>query len=128
VPLSAKQESIALALAAGRSAAEAAAECGSSRRTVFRWLSESEEFRQRVAELQAELFTRMYGRAVARGERAVDRIGALIDSPNESIALAAASPILEHVPKLREAAVLQAKMAALREKLEALERGQGCPG
>jgi DNA-binding NarL/FixJ family response regulator len=38
VPLTAKQEAIALALAAGKSVVEAAAECGRNRRTVFRWL------------------------------------------------------------------------------------------
>jgi hypothetical protein len=69
--LSARQDRVATALAAGRTKAAAARECGVGKVTIWRWLKDP-AFRERVAEIRRALLDRAIGRLadVIAGARA----------------------------------------------------------
>jgi hypothetical protein len=108
--------------------AEAAAECANSKRSIFRWLSESDEFPRRVQQIQDELFRTTAARLCASGLQAARKLGELIDSEDKRIALRACCAVLDHCLKWHDAVWVRQQMEELRQKLEALERGQGHPG
>ena len=120
--LTVKQESAALALASGRTAAEAAAEAGCSVRSLRRWLAEKDGFRERTQELRTELFGLAVGRLSELSGKAAAALGELLESEAEGIRLQAARSILEHGPKLRESTDLAAQLAQLRAEWEASKR------
>jgi hypothetical protein len=114
---SAKQETAALALAAGKTAEEAAAECSCCKRTIQRWLAEVAGFRARVQEIRTELFGLAVGRLSDLSGKAATALGQLLESDTEGIRLQAARSILEHGPKLREATDLAGKMDDLERQM-----------
>jgi hypothetical protein len=114
MPLSAKQERIALAIAAGQRVVEATA-LGVSERSIRRWLAKDGAFRQRVEELRAEMFSAAVGQIAQLSGRAAATMGELLHSDSESIRLAAAKSILEHCPKTLENAPVVAQAPALQD-------------
>jgi transposase-like protein len=114
--LTARQQAAALALAAGREVKAAAQSCGVGARTLHRW-RRGAAFRARLQELQAELFGLAVGRLCELTGKAADRLGELLGSKTETVALGAAKAILEAAPQLRDAAELEARLAALEQQL-----------
>src|SRR5262245_46661815 len=108
-------EQLALALAAGRSADEAAAAAGVSPSTVDRRLRE-QPFRQRIAALRAAMIDRACGRLAERTAVAADVLGRLSLSVDDATSLRAAVKVLELALKVQE-------MAVLLPRLEAVEAG-----
>jgi hypothetical protein len=112
----ARQDAAALALAAGREVKAAAEACGVGERTLHRW-REAAAFRSRVQELRTELFGLAVGRLCELTGKAADRLGQLVDSKTETVALGAAKAILEAAPRLRESVDLLAQVADLERRL-----------
>jgi transposase-like protein len=114
--LTPRQEAAALALAGGRQVKAAAEAVGIGERTLHRW-RESAAFRAREQQLRSELFGVAVGRLCELTGKAADRLGALVESKTETVALGAAKAILEAAPRLREAAELADRLAALERQL-----------
>jgi transposase-like protein len=112
----AKRDTLALALAQGRTVKDAAAEAGVSERTAYTWKS-ADDFRKRVEGLRAELFEAAVGKLAANSAGAADALGSLIASRNESIKLGAARIILETGARLREALELRRRLDELERRL-----------
>jgi transposase-like protein len=112
MPLSAKQERIALALASGESVAQVAKEHGAGVRTIRRWQSENATFGERVAELRREIFGQAVGKLVGQTGKAAQTLGELLHSDSESIRLQAARSIFELCPKRLENAPVIAQRPA----------------
>jgi hypothetical protein len=112
-----------LALAAGRSAAEAAAACGVGERTVRTWLADP-AFVARVQAIRGELSALAVGRLADLSGKAADALGRLLDEPSPMARLGAARAILEAGPWLREQDELAAKLAALEAKLADVQNGR----
>ena len=72
VPLDARQEAVALLLAAGRSVADAASETGAGVRTIRRWIAEDAAFGDRVQQFKTELFALAVGRLSNLAGKAAD--------------------------------------------------------
>ena len=102
MPLSAKQERIALELASGRSVPQVAKKHAAGVRTIRRWQSENATFGERVAELRTELFSQAFGQLAGLSGKAAQTLGELLDSDSESIRLQAARSIFELCPKRLE--------------------------
>jgi hypothetical protein len=114
--LTARQEAAALALAGGRQMKAAAESLGIGERTLHRW-RESPVFQSREQQLRSELFGLAVGRLCELTGKAADRLGELVDSKTETVALGAAKAILEAAPRLREAAELADRLAAVERRL-----------
>jgi hypothetical protein len=125
VPLDARQEAVALLLAAGRSVADAASETGAGVRTIRRWMAADAAFGDRVQELRTELFALAVGRLSNLAGKAADLLGQLLESQSEGIRLQAARSVLEQAPKLRDSADLAGQVESLREQLTRLEQRNG---
>jgi hypothetical protein len=115
----AKREEVALLLASGRSAEQAAASAGVGRRTVQRWLAKNPAFAARVAELRAELFKLSAGLLSRNTRRAAVRLGRLIKSEDERVALAAARWVLTLARTTLEAVEFEERLAAVERPLRA---------
>jgi transposase-like protein len=114
--LTPRQEAAALALAGGRQVKAAAEAVGIGERTLHRW-RESATFRSREQELRSELFGLAVGRLCELTGKAADRLGELLDSKTETVALGAAKAILEAAQRLRETTELTDRMDALERQL-----------
>jgi transposase-like protein len=117
VTLSTRKEAVAIALATGQTVSDAAAAAGATKRTVHRWLKES-AFRDRVHELQSDLFGQAAGRLTALSAQAADALGALLSSEDEGVRLQAARLILDLGIRLREHFVLARDLDELRQRME----------
>ncbi len=108
---------LAVALGTGASYARAAEIAGVSRATVARRMSE-ESFRALVEDLRADQVGRIEGRL---GDLSGNALGALeellADSDAPAQRLGATRVVLEGVLKYREAGAVEARIAALEERL-----------
>lgn len=112
-------------LALGYSNERAATEVGVSAKTVYRRLQDK-DFRTRVSARTREI--RSESMASVRGlrEKAIERLGELLDSDNERVALAAIRTVLDtssrfHVEQAYEE--IKEQLAALNSELEASANG-----
>jgi transposase-like protein len=117
----AKREAVALSLASGQTAKAAAAACGVSERTIGNWLNES-SFVQRVDSLRADMVSRAAGRIADDMTRAAKTLRKLLSDPDSRVRLGAARAVLENGVRLREATILEARVAEL-EKAAAARKG-----
>ena len=121
-----RREAAALALATGRTQAEAAEAGHVSEKTIFNWLTE-EPFRVRVSQLRGELVGRTLGKLIDGMTEAADALRGLLSARNEAIRLGAAKAMIELGVKLREGTEIEERLAALeRSTAQALAR-QGQP-
>jgi hypothetical protein len=116
-----KREEIALLLASGRSAGEAAASVGVHKRTVLRWQAKDAVFVARVSELRAALFKRSGGLLARSTARAAVRLAGLVKSEDERVALSAARSVLALTKTIQEAVEFEERLAAVERRL----RGKG---
>ncbi len=107
-------EQAAVALAGGATVEQAAALAGISHDTLRRW-RRNPKFRARVSQLRDDMTRAAVGRLAATCCEASDKLGALVRSGDEKVALSASKTVLEMLLKARE-------QLELSERLEALER------
>jgi hypothetical protein len=119
----AKREAVALDLAAGETAKEAAAAHGVAERTVGLWLREP-GFAGRVDELRAQLLEQTMAKLIGTTARAATALGKLLTSADEKVRLRAAVAVLEQATKAREAVSLEARIRLL-EQAEARRARRG---
>lgn len=101
-----------LALAQGRSNAQAATDAGVSTRTVLRWLDD-DEFRQQVAESRTMLLRLAVGRLAAASVQAVDTLVDALTTEKGQARVQAAKVLLESTLALRESLDLEERLTAL---------------
>lgn len=95
------QEDLAvLALASGKSQAEAARESGLSVRTISRRL-QTDDFCERIEETKAQLLTVVVDDLKRAGVHAVAKLRNLLDSDSDQVALGAARAILENLCRMQ---------------------------
>jgi hypothetical protein len=116
-------DELVLALACGATPEHAAQKTGFSERTVYRRLAEP-DFRKRVQEVRADMVRRVAGMLTAAGMGSIKTFTTLQDSAqSEAVRLGAARAIIELGCKVREAAELTERLAAVEAQLESLLDG-----
>jgi len=110
-------DALLLALACGATVESAARQCRLSERTVYRRLADP-EFRRRLQALRADMVQRTAGALTAAATEAVRTLLELQKATSPpGVRLGAARAVLEIGVKLREAAELEERLAALEERL-----------
>jgi hypothetical protein len=115
-------DALLLALACGATVDQAARQCQLSPRTVYRRLEDG-DFRRRLQGLRADMVQRTAGALTAAASEAVRTLLELLRAPAQAhVRLGAARSVLELGVKLREAAELEERLAALEERLAERDR------
>lgn len=114
----ANREAVAVALASGKTARAAAAECGVGERTVGLWMAD-DVFRRRVGELRGEMVARAVGKMADGMADAADELRRLLAAESESVRLGAARSVLELGVKLRESVELEQRLLTIEQTLQA---------
>jgi hypothetical protein len=121
----ARREALALDLAAGWPAKEAAARNGVSERTAGLWRKEP-AFAARVEELRAQLLEQAMAVLVSGTTGAAAVLRKLLESADERVRLRAAQQVLEQATRLREAVTLEERVRLLEQDAAArARRGAG---
>jgi transposase-like protein len=110
------EDALLLALACGATVEAAARQCGLTDRTIYRRLSEP-AFKDRLQALRTDMVARAAGMLTAAAGEAVRTLLQLEKDAPATVRLGAARAVLELGMKLREAADLEARMAALEARL-----------
>lgn len=110
-------------LAAGKTAAEAAAVAGVAERTVFRRLN-APAFQKCLSDARSAFFAQALAKLAGASGRAVETLVALLDADADSIRLGAARSILDAGLKLREAVEMEDRI----RKLEMANEGESNEG
>lgn len=105
-------EAAVIALAAGATVPDAARTAGVSLKTLKRWRRD-QRFRDRVEERRREILTEATAKLTGSMTKAADKLGTLIDSADEKVALAASKSTLELGLKVREQLEIAERLAAL---------------
>jgi hypothetical protein len=87
-----------------------------SRRTILRW-TKDREFADRVTELRAGLFKRSGGVLARCTTQAASRLGRLLESDNERVALGAARSVLGLTKTIQEAVEFEQRLAVIERQL-----------
>jgi hypothetical protein len=111
-----RKEAAALSLASGHTIKATAAAIHVGERTVHGWFKEK-EFRDRVAEIQTQMFESALGLLTSMTSKASLRLYQLMDSPNEPTALGACKAVLENASRLREVLHLSREQAEIKQLL-----------
>jgi len=108
------ENAVMLALASGANITEAARAGKVSPRTVNRWMNDDPTFTIRVAEMRAELLSRMVGGLVDASLLAVATLREMmLNADSEAVRVRAATAILNAVVVVRESVDLEERLAAL---------------
>lgn len=108
----ANRDLAAVALACGKSLAEAATAAGVTERTVLRWKKDP-PFKTRVEELRADIVRDTAGQLASSMTRAAEVLDTLLKSANERVQLTAATQIIELGLKVTELSELQKRIEDL---------------
>jgi hypothetical protein len=122
-----KREQVALLLASGLTAKEAAAAARVAERTIVNWRAE-DGFRARVVALRSGLMERAVGRLASHMADGAEALHELLKAESEAVRLGAAKALLELGAKLHEGIDLAQQLQELARELEELKRGTGGPG
>ena len=106
----------ALALAVGKTVAEAAAEAGIGERTLYSWRRKT-SFKRRVDELRSALVGAAVGRLSMNMGAASDALVALLKNRNPMVKLRASRAVIELGTKLRESEELAERLADIEAQL-----------
>jgi hypothetical protein len=108
---------VLMALACGATVAAAARQTGASERTIYRRLADP-QFKRELQVLREDMVQRASGTLTAAGTEAVKALLELLKSATpHATRLGAARAVLELGVKLREAAELEGRIAALEQQL-----------
>jgi hypothetical protein len=113
-----KFEMMAVAIASGSSVKDASEQIGISPRHGYR-VAGRDNFQKRVSEIRTELMTQALGQLSAASTRATERILALVESDDHSVALRASVAILDRFSRLSESVDLRKRIEALEQKEQA---------
>ena len=108
---------LAMALAAGASASDAARQLEVSISTVKRRMADP-DFRRFVADLRAEMLARALGRVTDNMTRAADTLARLLDSQNPAIQIRAARALLALGLRLHEAVDVADRVREIEAELD----------
>jgi hypothetical protein len=109
-------EQLLMALACGVTVENAARQAGISPATAYRRLADA-DFRQRLQALRGDMVSRTAGTLTAAASEAVRTLLELLKSgASAAVRLGAARAVLEMGMKVREAADLEGRLAALEQK------------
>ena len=123
--ISSRQDKVALALASGKTNAEAARVCEVGPVTVYRWLKQP-AFVQRIEELRHRLVDQAIGRlADMMGGVAADRLLKLFDSKNEAVRLSAIKLTFDLFIGITNTTEMKGQLQALLAQLEQAEAANG---
>ena len=112
-------ESLLMALACGATVDNAARQAGISKRTAYRRLADP-AFGRRLQQMRGDMVSRTAGTLTAAAGEAVRTLLELMKNPTSSaVRLGAARAVLEIGMKLREMADLEARLAALEQRIGA---------
>jgi hypothetical protein len=111
-----KKVALALALASGATAPQAAEQTGVSLRTVHRKLA-NPAFRRLVSRLRGEMLAAALGRMAENMTRAADTVAALLDVEDPAIRLRAARALLSLGLRLRDSVDLGDRVRELEREL-----------
>ena len=111
-----KDVNLALALAAGASTAEAAAQCGVSQRTVQRQLLDP-QFRKLVYDLRDQYLSRALGRMADSMAAAAEKLVALLQSDKPGVQLRTARAILSLGLRLHASVQTEQRLSELEAEL-----------
>ena len=111
-----KRDQAALLLASGRSTAQTAAGVEVSRRTILRWLKDV-DVAARVLGLRRELFKRSGGMLARCTTHAACRLGRLLESDDERVALSAARSVLGLGQTIQDAVEFEQRLATIEQQL-----------
>jgi len=100
--LTGNQQAALLELLAGHTITDAAQRTGIARQTISGWVNQDDIFAAELANRRLAIRNSLTRRLEGHALRAVDRLGALLDSANEAVALKAASALLERFDGLPE--------------------------
>jgi hypothetical protein len=120
-----KEAMLITALAAGKSQVEAARLAGVAERTVRRRVQDP-VFCREVRECRARVLETAVGELTATVNKAVRKLGQLLDSQSENISLGAARCVLQEVVHLRESLDMEERISVLEDRLETQVGGFGC--
>jgi len=109
--------SAALALACGQSGPVAAAAAGVDPRTIKRWRKKP-HFQALVEDFRKELLAETLGRLLERNTAAVDALAGLLNDPQGSVRLGAASRLLTLTMQTRRQLRDESELAGKIEELE----------
>jgi hypothetical protein len=113
-------EALALALAAGRTLRDAAAEAGIGEQTATRrWADPA--FRRRVSDLRGELVGRAVGQLADGMADAAGVLRQLLDAVSESVRRGACRALLELTVKLGDAEEVARRLEELEQRLEEMD-------
>lgn len=113
--LTPKQERAALAVARGLTNAEAAKQAGCGERTLKTWKG-IPAFRERVAEIRAEMTARALGRLTEGLDFAVTALRKMLTAKSEQSRMSAIRTLFDVTLKLKEQTELEDRMAALEQQ------------
>jgi hypothetical protein len=113
---------LALAIAAGASAAEAAGQLDISVRTVHRRMADP-DFRKFVSDLRAQMLERTLGRLTENMTRAADTMMRLLDDPDPALRLRAARSMLTLGLRLHDAVDLASQVRDLQAQVDRYKEG-----
>ena len=117
-----KRDAVLVALAAGKTVREAAAETGVGERTAHRWLADP-QFRAELANARQEMIRQAVGKLADASSAAADELRRLLtDAESDAVRLRAAVAILDGLTKLREHVELADRVAALENAFHESER------
>lgn len=109
-----RDERLALLLAVGCSARQAAHRSGFAVRTVYRRLKD-DAFQQQVQAVRSQIFERTASRLGRLGLKAAATLQALLDADSETIRLGAAREILQAAVRLKSTMEFEARIRSLEE-------------
>lgn len=112
------RELASVALAAGRTAKEAATVAGVHERTLRKWLANDPEFKRGVDQLRAEAVGSALGRLSSSMSAAADALKELIGNECPHVRFKASKAIIETAMKLTEFAELEKRIADLEQRLK----------
>lgn len=115
-------DGLVLALARGLSVRDAAVAAGLSERTVSRRTAEA-AFQRRVVSARDRLFAESFGRMAGTVNQAIDTLRELLAAESETVRLGAARAVLEYAVKLRETVEVVDRLAAIEERVTAMNHG-----
>jgi hypothetical protein len=111
-----RRDQAALLLASGRSTAQTAAGVEVCQRTILRWLKDA-DFAARVIGLRREFFKRSGGVLARCTTHAASRLGRLLESDDERVALSAARSVLGPGKQIQDAVEFEERLVSIERQL-----------
>jgi hypothetical protein len=113
------RELVALSIASGRTVKDAATSNNVSIRAVANWLKVDPSFVRQIDQFRADMVSRAAGRIANDMTSAAKTLRKLLQDPDSRVRLGAARAVLENGVRLRDATVLEARLAEVEKTLAA---------